>query len=212
MELTQIPDPSGLTFNSTVEERDFYKDNYERLVADRTRLGKEFAGLANVLEEVRDERDELREMVDRYFLAIVEAQKEKGELLAEVERLKEELYLAQGRIATFRPTIEACEDYKAEVERLRQALRDYGEHDAGCPRRYVQQAHSAGAKTEGAGTCDWGLDDELRPRSVAEQAESLRSSLFLAQRERDEARAEVRRLREAEIRRAGRVPDDSSEI
>jgi hypothetical protein len=46
-----------------------------------------------------------------------------------------------------------------EIERLRQALGDYGEHDAGCPKRYVQVQFCARMKTEGK--CECGLDEEL---------------------------------------------------
>jgi uncharacterized small protein (DUF1192 family) len=46
------------------------------------------------------------------------------------------------------------ERLEAEVTRLRQALSDYGEHDAGCPR----WSHSGEAKP---GSCECGLDREL---------------------------------------------------
>jgi hypothetical protein len=67
-------------------------------------------------------------------------------------------FFCEGCYAVFELTVER-DEARAEVRRLRQALGEYGQHDAGCPKRYVQVQFCARMKTEGK--CECGLDEEL---------------------------------------------------
>lgn len=83
MELAQVPDPSGLTFNTTAEERDFYKENYERLrrgysesynlaIFERDEAIRRHDEARAEVERLEDEVTDLKENLE-YALRRVEA-------------------------------------------------------------------------------------------------------------------------------------------